>query len=75
MSYARLLDQSDDFEIKAGKIQGDKKLGTSTNEVWELQNDYRAWFAKCIVLLPLDLQGRFRSEYEGNWALSKLRSF
>jgi hypothetical protein len=69
-----LLEETDDLTALAEQVQtADAATGNSAAR--ELERRYRGWFAQACASLPVNLQARFRFEYDGNWAQTRIKQF
>lgn len=73
--FEELLIESRKIEDIASKIQADDQTGVSKDQIELFTEHYHEWYTDCIVLLPTDLQTKFRSEYEGSLFVSKIKRF
>ncbi|MGH3714192.1 MAG: hypothetical protein ACRDT4_12130 [Micromonosporaceae bacterium] len=69
-----LIDQADQLEQLAKRVQHPDESDAEV-VARELERQYRAWYAKALVLLPSDLLGEFRSEYEGSFFSPRIKDF
>jgi hypothetical protein len=74
-SFAGLLLESEGLEARATSLQSDARDHPPATEYRKLADDYIAWFARCLALLPEDIRSRFRGEYEGSAFTRKIRAF
>jgi len=73
---SELIDESRAIEDRAALIQQGETVGLSAEEIKETVDAYQHWFAKCVAVLPKDLEDRFRAEYEGPWYVgSRIKDF
>src|SRR4051794_40665015 len=70
-----LYTRSHDLEEFGASIQGDREPGLTADQVGVFVESYQTWFAEVMVVLPADLQERFRKEYEGGALNPKIKSF
>lgn len=69
-----LVEQIAELEDLGGKIQVDDEASALKAAV-QLDRSYRIWFASVLTLLPDDLKGRFRFEYEGDMFRNRIKHF
>lgn len=75
VSIEELIRESHELEKIAGKIQNGKEVGVPPKQINQFVDRYQHWFAECLSVLPDDLSDAFRSEYQGSWLSSKIKSF
>lgn len=73
--YDELLQASRDLESRASAIQGTDELLVGEPELASLADDYLAWLAKAIELLPTEFRDKFRFEYSGDTFRHRIKHF
>jgi hypothetical protein len=63
-ALARKIQAAGGLETQNGQLVG-KPIGLSLEEMEDLVDRYRLWFARCVTILPPDLATKFEAEYEG----------
>jgi hypothetical protein len=64
--WEQLIAEGQSLDERASKIQDGETVGLSKAAIDKLLRDYHTWFAKCLSLLPKDLQDIFRLQYDGD---------
>src|SRR5260370_3395690 len=59
-----LLTENRKLNETARKIQQDKTVGLSNEEIAQFSGEYQRWYARGLANLPEDLKSRFRAEFE-----------
>lgn len=75
IAWEELLVECQRLEEAASKIQQAETVELSTAEIKKISDDYQSWFGKCLAVLPEDLRGKFREEYEGSFWSAKIKKF
>ncbi len=70
-----LISESKELEVTASKIQQGEKIGLDEVEIKSLVEKYSSWYSRSLSILPLDLQQKFRSDYEGTFWNPKIKKF
>lgn len=71
-----LLKRSEGLEERAKRVQGERELAVSEEEINALVADYGQWLAEGIAALPDEtLVERFRHEFQGSWHSQKIKHF
>jgi hypothetical protein len=73
--FDELTERSRDLDARARNVQGQRALQSADDEIERLVDDYQAWYARALELLPEEFHERFRSEYEGSFWTSKIKHF
>lgn len=76
MTIDELLQQSQEIEAAARKLQTNTTRRLPDVEVEAVANQYRVWYARCLSLLsgePDEIRRSFVAEYEGTKDSPKIR--
>lgn len=73
--WEQLIVESQRLDERASKVQDGETVGLPKDAIDKLIRDYHSWFAKCLSVLPEDLKGRFRAEFDGTWISFKIKKF
>src|SRR5215467_6916671 len=73
--WEQLIVEGQRLDETASKIQDGESVGLSKEAIDKLTRDYHAWFGRCLSLLPEDLRGKFRAEFDGTWYSFKIKKF
>jgi hypothetical protein len=66
--FDALVADSRSLESRAQKVQGAEELLAGEEELGALADDYQAWLARALEILPSEFHEAFRFEYAGDWA-------
>jgi hypothetical protein len=72
---AGLVAESRELEELGQRVQGDRALQASEDEIDALVHRYHDWFARAVAVLPTEFGERLRSEYDGSFFSSKIKDF
>ncbi len=75
MNIRRLIEETRELEQIASKIQVDKQVGLTDEEIKNFIDRYQDWYTDCLAILPDDLRTAFRSEHDGTWISAKIKKF
>jgi hypothetical protein len=70
-----LLQATRDLESRARKVQGDDDILVDEEELASLADDYHAWLARALEVLPSQFHEAFRFEYEGSFFQHRIKHF
>lgn len=70
-----LIRESQELERRASRIQGDRSLLATDDEISELVVEYHGWYARALDILPGEYIERFRAEFDGSIWANKIKSF
>lgn len=69
-----LIEQANDVEALGLAIQGDDEAA-SVQAVAQLDRRYRTWFGTALNVIPQDLEGKFRFEFDGTLFRYRIKQF
>jgi len=75
ITFDALISKSSTLEETASRIQVGEKVGSPTEQIDKLIEDYDEWYTDCLTVLPDEFQEKFIFEYEGNWHSFKIKKF
>lgn len=73
--WEQLTAEGQRLDERASKIQADKEVGLSKEEIDKIVRDYHSWYGKSLSCLPEDLKTKFRAEFEGSWISFRIKKF
>jgi hypothetical protein len=73
--YDSLIRETRDLDRRAKGVQGERSLEADPPEIEELVDDYNAWYARALSVIPSELQEKFRDLYEGGVFVKRIKSF
>jgi hypothetical protein len=74
-TIAALVAESRELEQLGERIQGERQLIASEEEIDTLVERYHGWFGRAIAVLPTEFAERLRNEYNGGVFSSKIKDF
>jgi hypothetical protein len=74
-TIAALVAESRELEELGQRIQGERVLLASDDEVEALVQHYQAWFARAVAVVPEEFRDRLRDELNGSWHSNKIKHF
>lgn len=75
MLLDELIEEGKEIEKAAEEIQRTQPSSSSPQDIRGLSEKYRDWYTRGLSALPSEFHERFRREYEGSWASSKIKNF
>jgi hypothetical protein len=70
-----LIDETRELDARASKVQGQRDLIATSDEINELVDTYQRWFVRALSVLPEELHDKFRDLYEGGFVVKRIRAF
>jgi hypothetical protein len=70
-----LLIRSRDLETRAKSVQGETEIAVGEPELASLADDYHAWLARALEVLPAQFHEPFRFEYDGSFFQHRIKHF
>jgi hypothetical protein len=70
-----LLQASRSLEARAQNVQGAEELLADETELASLADDYQAWLARALEILPTQFHEAFRFEYAGDLFRHRIKHF
>lgn len=67
--------ESRELEALGQRIQGERELLASEEEIEALVERYHDWFGRAVAVVPTEFAERLRSEYNGSVWSSKIKDF
>jgi hypothetical protein len=73
--FDELLAASRELEASARAVQGDDQIEVGEPELASLADDYHAWLARALEVLPSSFHEAFRAEYAGSFFQHRIKHF
>jgi hypothetical protein len=74
-TLADLVAESHELAEAGRRIQGDRELLATEEQIDELIRRYHAWFAQALTVTPEEFRDRLRAEFDGSWHTNKIKNF
>lgn len=73
--FDALISETTELDKRAKVIQGPQEILVDEAHIERLIDDYNAWYARAVALLPEELHDKFRDLYEGGTFVKRIKGF
>jgi hypothetical protein len=73
--FVSLISATTELDKQAKAIQGAQEILVDDTHIERLIDDYNAWYARALAVLPEELHEKFQDLYEGGAFVKRIKSF
>lgn len=74
-TFDALIAETSELDARAKEVQGARDIMVDNAHIERLIDDYNAWYARALIVLPEELQENFRDLYQGGIFVKRIKSF